>query len=132
VPLAAFVAALVLAAGGDGRAPAAAAAHHRAVLTPLTGDPFRVRGARFRPHERVRVTVTPTGGSPIVRRVRASARGRFVLAFPGLMVACRGVKGVAVGSRGSRAAFALLSVRCGRGPGRTAGPTRGRLARPLR
>jgi hypothetical protein len=128
VPLAALVAARALAAGGDGRAPAGPAGHRDAVLTPLTGDPFRVRGARFGPRGRVRVTVTPTGRATIVRRVRATARGTFVLLFRGV-TACRGVKGVAAGSRGSRAAFALSSVRCAGGLA-TADRPRGRGQRP--
>jgi hypothetical protein len=89
-------------------APEAAA---RAVLAPVAGTPFRVRGSRFRPSERVRVTVTPAGRAGIVRRIRASRRGTFVLAFRGLQ-ACRGVHGTARGSRGSRAAFQFSSVRC--------------------
>jgi hypothetical protein len=83
----------------------------RAVLKPIAGTPFRVQGRRFRPNERVRVTVTPAGRTGIVRRVRASRRGTFVLAFRGLE-ACQGVHGTARGSRGSRAAFQFSSVRC--------------------
>jgi hypothetical protein len=89
----------------------ASAATARAVLKPIAGTPFRVRGSRFLPSERVRVTVTPTGRAGIVRRVRASRRGVFVLAFRGLQ-ACQGVHGTARGSRGSRAAFQFSSVRC--------------------
>jgi hypothetical protein len=83
----------------------------RAVLKPIAGTPFRVRGSRFRTSERVRVTVTPTGRTGIVRRVRASRGGTFVLAFRGVR-ACQGVHGTARGSRGSRAAFQFSSVRC--------------------
>jgi hypothetical protein len=90
----------------------AAAAPRRASLLPSNGDPFRVRGSGFRRRERVRVTVTPIGATTgRTRRVRASARGTFVLAFPGVEP-CRGVRGKAVGSRGSRASFVLNSVTC--------------------
>jgi hypothetical protein len=83
----------------------------RAVLMPVAGDPFRVRGSRFRARERVLVTVAETGRAGIGRRGRASAGGTFVLAFVGVE-ACRGVHGTARGSRGSRAAFQFSSVRC--------------------
>jgi hypothetical protein len=99
------------AAGGAGARGAAPDATARAILTPVAGTPFRVRGSRFRANERVRVTITPTGRTGIVRRVRASGRGTFVLAFRRVQ-ACRGVHGTARGSRGSRAAFQFSSVRC--------------------
>jgi len=89
----------------------AAATTRRAVLTARNTTPFRVGGARFLAGERVRVTVTPTGGTGIVRRVTASRRGTFVLGFPGVHV-CAGVSGKAVGSRGSRASFALSAIMC--------------------
>ena len=83
----------------------------RAVLIARSVMPFRVSGARFLPGERVRVTVTPTGGAGIVRRVTASRRGTFVLAYRSVHV-CAGVSGKAVGSRGSRAAFSLSAIMC--------------------
>jgi hypothetical protein len=88
-----------------------AATTRRAVLIARSVTPFRVSGARFLPGERVRVTVTPTGGAGIVRRVTASRRGTFVLAYRSVHV-CAGVSGKAVGSRGSRAAFALSAIMC--------------------
>src|SRR4051812_27437668 len=102
------------ACGGADTEPAAAASHatvHRARLTPAAGDPFRVRGSGFRARERVRVTVTPTGGAGITRRVRATGRGTFVLAFRGIR-GWGGVKGVAGGTRGSHASFQFSSVTC--------------------
>jgi hypothetical protein len=98
-------------AGSPAAATAAKAASRRALLVPLAGTPFRVRGSRFGAGERVRVTVTPTGRAAIVRRVRASRRGAFVLAFARVR-ACRGVQGTATGSRGSLASFQFSSVRC--------------------
>jgi hypothetical protein len=89
----------------------AAATSRRAVLFARNTTPFRVTGARFLAGERVRVTVTPTGGAGIVRRVIATRRGTFVVAFPGVHV-CAGVSGKAVGSRGSRAAFSLSAIMC--------------------
>jgi hypothetical protein len=89
----------------------AATTTHRAVLIARSVTPFRVVGSRFRAGERVRVTVRPTGGAGIVRRVTASRRGTFSLAFAGVHV-CAGVSGKAVGSRGSRAAFSLSAIMC--------------------
>jgi hypothetical protein len=117
--LTALLAILALAGGRDGGssqgAPAtgsaAPVASRRAVLLPAVGDPFRVRGSRFRAHERVRVTVTPSTGHAITRRVRATGRGTFVLAFAGVEP-CRGVEGVAAGSRGSHASFQFSSFTC--------------------
>ena len=87
------------------------AARHRATLVPVSGDPFKVRGAGFRARERVRVTVTPTGGDAIVRRVRATGHGAFALAFAGVQP-CGGLEGVAAGSRGSHASFQFSSLTC--------------------
>jgi hypothetical protein len=112
------LAALALAAGagaGSGAAPdpsghgSAPAARHRATLMPVVGDPFKVRGSGFRARERVRVTVTPTGGERTIRRIRATGRGTFVLAFSGIRP-CGGVEGVAAGSRGSHASFQFSSL----------------------
>jgi len=115
------LAALVLAAGattgsGSGAAPDPAGpgadpARHRATIRPLAGDPFRVRGFGFRARERVRVTITPTGGEALTRRVRASGRGTFVLAFSGVQ-SCGGVEGVAAGTRGSHASFQFSTFTC--------------------
>jgi hypothetical protein len=59
----------------------------------------------------VRVTVTPTGGSGITRRVRANGHGAFTLAF-GRVDSCGGMHGVAAGSRGSHASFQFSSIMC--------------------
>jgi hypothetical protein len=104
----------VAACGGAETDPAPAASHaatRRAVLMPAVGDPFRVRGSGFRARERVRVVVTPTGRAGITRRVRATGRGTFVLAYAGIE-ACGGVEGVAAGSRGSHASFQFSSFTC--------------------
>jgi ABC-type sugar transport system substrate-binding protein len=107
----------VLAALGAGIAMAdpAPAAHdataRRALLMPVGSNPFRVRGSGFRAREAVRVTITPTGKRGITRRVRASGRGTFTLAFAGID-SCGGVHGVAAGARGSRASFQFSSIMC--------------------
>jgi hypothetical protein len=120
--LTAAIALVVLLAAGaaafarPGARPAAsrdpeAVTTRRAVLIARSVTPFRVTGSRFRPGERVRVTVTPTGGAGLVKRVTASRRGTFALRFPGVHV-CAGVSAKAVGSRGSRAAFSLSAIMC--------------------
>jgi hypothetical protein len=104
-------AALAHADGSQGRAAATtqpAAGAHRAVLLPTTSAPLRVRGSGFRGRESVRVTVTPSSGYAIVRRIRATSRGTFALTFAGVDP-CGGVEGVAAGSRGSHASFQLSS-----------------------
>jgi len=118
VPL---LAAVALAANvGAGPSPGApdpagqtgTAAKRRAVLMPVeTGDPFRVRGSGFHAHERVRVTITPTGHEPRIRGIRATGRGTFALSFAAIQ-ACQGVEGVAAGSRGSHASFQYSSLSC--------------------
>jgi|1186.fasta_scaffold97063_2 hypothetical protein len=98
--------------GADGdHAPATRAAKRQALLMPAGSNPFRVRGSGFRARERVRVTITPTGGSGIMRRVRANARGTFTVAFA-RVDSCGGVHGVAAGSRGSRASFQFSAIMC--------------------
>ena len=120
--LAAAIAVVVLLAAGavasarpEAR-PAAARDPHavttrRAVLIARSVTPFRVVGSRFLAGERVRVTVTPTGGAGLVQRVTASRSGTFVLVYRGVHV-CAGVSGKAAGSRGSRAAFSLSAIMC--------------------
>ena len=95
------------AAGGATARPAA----RRATLMPIAGEPFKVRGSGFHARERVRLVVRVSTGRGGARRVRASSRGTFVVAFRGVE-ACRGVSGVATGSRGSRASFRFSSLRC--------------------
>jgi hypothetical protein len=120
--LAAAIAVVVLLAAGAAafarsapRSARAADPHgvttRRAVLIARSVTPFRVSGSRFLAGERVRVTVTPTGGPGLVRRITASRAGAFVLVFRGVHV-CAGVSGKAVGSRGSRAAFSLSAIMC--------------------
>jgi hypothetical protein len=107
----AAVAALALACGDGSASPGDAAvlpASRHAVLQPDGLAPLRLRGTGFRPRERVRVTVTPSAGAPIVRRVRANGHGRFGVTFAGISP-CAGVEARATGTRGSRASFQLSS-----------------------
>ena len=74
-------------------------------------DPLKVRGSGFKRRERVRVTVTPTGGAGVTKRFRAKRNGSFTATF-GAIQACNGFEAVAVGRRGSRASFQFSAVGC--------------------
>ena len=110
-----FAAGTAGAAGFAGATPGAAgpcrppSAARSSCPSPATRS--KVRGTGFRARERVRVTVRPSTGDAIVRRVRATGRGTFALAFSGVD-ACGGVEGVAAGSRGSNASFQFSSLTC--------------------
>jgi hypothetical protein len=110
--------AAVAACGGEGdtgasasAAGASAAPSARPVLMPAGTEPFRVRGAGFRAREHVRLAITPSAGTLIVRRLHASRAGTFAASFEGVD-ACAGVEGVATGGHGTRASFQLSSLGC--------------------
>ena len=81
-----------------------ASAHRHARIVPASVDPVRVKGTGFAPHERVRVTVTPSAGDPVTRHVRAGRHGRFTVAFP-TVEASGGYEAVAAGNAGGHASF---------------------------
>src|SRR4051795_9263996 len=87
--------ALVLAAAALGAGPDPALGR-AATLVPAQVSPLKLKGSSFLRRERVRVTVTPTAGTAVVRRVRARADGSFVLAFPRVST-CGGFAATAVG-----------------------------------
>jgi hypothetical protein len=98
---------LVAAACGDdsGSArPAASKPAARATLMPAGTSPLKLKGSGFHAGESVKVTVTPSAGEGVTRRVRAGRSGSFSVGFPGID-ACGGLNGVARGSRGSHASF---------------------------
>jgi hypothetical protein len=103
----AIVAALAACTGSI--AAASGARHARLIATGFA--PFKVKGTGFHVRERVRLTVTPSTGDRIVRRVRATRGGTFVVSFPGVE-SCAGVSGVATGNRGSHASFQFSSLVC--------------------
>jgi len=83
----------------------------RPTLLPASLQPLKLKGARFAPRERVRVTVESLRGSA-TRQVRASANGSFVVSFSGVNP-CDGLSVRAAGERGSRASLQLASALCG-------------------
>jgi len=79
-------------------------------LAPLT-----VRGANFRPGERVKLLVN--AGRPITRAVRAGARGRFVVRLGvGLDAGTCSASVQAIGAAGSRALVDLARPGCDERP----------------
>jgi hypothetical protein len=92
------------ACGDEGDVDDVARPPARAVLRPASITPLKLQGTGFHPGESVRVTVTPSTGGGVTRRVRAGRRGSFVVGFPGID-ACGGLEGDARGSRGSQASF---------------------------
>jgi hypothetical protein len=86
-----------------------AAASTAPQLRIVSAQPAVVVGVGFRPHEKVRLLVTP---GPSTRTVRAGQRGRFRatmrLAIPG----CGSFVVQAIGNRGSRAMIDRTGVDC--------------------
>jgi len=105
IALAAVVAAavaLVLSGVGTG-----AGSSKRPSLRFAQMVPLRIAGSHFRAHERVRVTATVSATNS-TRRLRASRRGSFVVAFAVGAGHCSEVRVVAVGGGGSRATLKHL------------------------
>jgi hypothetical protein len=77
----------------------------------MDASPIAIRGAGFKAHERVRVSVF--AGERATKRLTAGIRGGFVVRFTGLDPnACAGFSAVAVGSEGSRASFKRAPGTC--------------------
>jgi hypothetical protein len=114
------VLALALAPPGAAASPSAAPAPS---LRFLDLTPALVRGARFAPGERVRVTLR-AGTDRRVRTIRAAARGGFTVNFGRLREQdrCSGLVSIAaVGARGDRAFYRLPAMAC---PAMASGPFR--------
>jgi hypothetical protein len=73
--------------------------------------PTTLRGFGFRPHEHVRL-VAVAGTTRSVRKVVASALGRFGVHVRGDVNACTGVSVTAVGSMGTRATLKRAPGQC--------------------
>jgi hypothetical protein len=97
---------LVVAAAGlaalafDGASPAARTSSPALRLVDAT--PLTVRGTGFAGHERIRLRLKRESGV-VVRRVQATATGRFVFRFGVVVPPCPTWVVVARGSLGSRA-----------------------------
>ena len=98
----------MLGAGAGGSEGAAVGKPALKLAKPV---PLTVQGMRFRPGERVRVTVrdVPNGR----RKVTAGPRGGFVVRFAGVVYdRCDGLFVSAVGSQGSRATLKRPQLFC--------------------
>jgi hypothetical protein len=92
---------------------ATASAAPRASLRVTGSKPLALSGRHFHARERVRVTLTPSSGGPVVRHVTASRGGRFSVTFKHVPVGpCGGFSAVATGSGGSRAMLARMHPDC--------------------
>jgi hypothetical protein len=89
-----------------------AAATTRATLR-LVDDttPPTLRGAGFQAREHVRVVIV-AGDVRSVKRVIATARGRFTVRVLGDIDACTGFSASAIGSKGTRAALKRPPGQC--------------------
>ncbi len=111
--LAALVGAAALAAAVPVGAPAAQTARGKPQLSAVVGiGPLTVRGWRFAPRERVKVTATIGAGSQQVRRPVADRRGRFLVRFSLRIPRCATVLLRARGTNGSRVAYQLPRPDC--------------------
>jgi hypothetical protein len=96
---------LVLAVAGIG-----ATNGPRATLRAIDLEPLTLRGASFKPSERVKLLVAAP--KPSQRVVRADARGRFRVVLALAVDGCDAVVVQAIGARGSRAAFRHDALDC--------------------
>jgi hypothetical protein len=80
-----------------------------ASLRLLESTPLQVGGSGFAARERVRVMASAAKVS-VTKRVRASRRGAFKVAFSFSAGHCTGLRVVAVGSAGSRATLKRLPL----------------------
>jgi hypothetical protein len=102
--------AAVLALGAGSSANAA----KRPALTIVDTSPLVVRGANFKPAERVKLLVNY--GKPLSRAVRAGPRGGFVVRLGVSVNGCTAVVVQAIGARGSRAMADLTMPGCDERP----------------
>jgi hypothetical protein len=78
-------------------------------LRIVSVEPAVVIGVSFRPHEKVRLLITP---GPATRTVRAGQRGRFRATFRLVLPRCGSFVVQAIGNHGSRAMIDRTGVDC--------------------
>jgi hypothetical protein len=109
IGLVVVVLALGLALLGSAAAPGGES-RQKATLKLSAGIPVTLRGAHFRPNERVRVTLS--GERRLTKQVTASRAGAFVVRFEAAYDRCSAEIALAVGARGSRAGLKLPPLGC--------------------
>jgi hypothetical protein len=101
-------------------ASAAAAATNagRPLVRPIDRSPLVVRGANFKPGEKVSLRVVVRGRSRLAPKpAAASMRGAFTFRFPSLALGnCASFTISATGSGGSRAVYTMHPPPCGPAP----------------
>jgi hypothetical protein len=103
---------LTLAAIGVAAAGTGESSTRTARLSVVSVNPLTVRGTRFQPRERVRVTLV-TDSATRTRRVSAGAAGRFLVGFASVSVhRCSTLFVEAIGSEGSLARFKRAQPLC--------------------
>jgi hypothetical protein len=105
--LALVLAALVFSLLGQ----SSAAATHATLRFVDDTTPPTLRGTGFQPREHVRVTVV-SGATRTVKRVVATAGGRFSVRTPGDLNDCVGFAATAIGSKGTHAMFKRAPGQC--------------------
>jgi hypothetical protein len=89
----------------------AAAATPRATLRLVDDVPATLRGAGFQPREHVRIVIV-AGTTRTVKKVVATARGRFVVHVRADANDCAGFSATAVGNKGTRATLKRAPGQC--------------------
>jgi hypothetical protein len=89
----------------------AAATSRGTLLLNDDTSPPTLRGAGFHSREHVRIVVV-AGPTRAVKKVVATALGRFAVRVPGDVNACAGFSATAVGSKGTRASFKRAPGQC--------------------
>jgi hypothetical protein len=93
-----------------GSAASGSESRKKATLKLTSGMPLTLRGANFRPHERVRITVSSELRR--TKQVTANGSGIFLVRFQDAYDRCTGLLAVAVGASGSRAMLKMPILGC--------------------
>ena len=88
-----------------------AAATHATLRLVDDTTPVKLRGTGFQSREHVRVVIV-AGSTRTVKRVVATAVGRFTVRVAGDVNACAGFSATAVGSKGTRASLKRAPGEC--------------------
>jgi hypothetical protein len=94
-----------------------ASSSSRPTVRPVERDPLVVRVAHFKPKEQVVIRVVVRGAGRFAKTAAAGGRGGLSMRFASLTLGqCSAFTIIAVGSRGSRATFAMHPPPCGPAP----------------
>jgi hypothetical protein len=90
----------------------------RPLVRPVDRSPLVVRGANFKPDEKVAVRVVVRGRARLAPKpAAATVRGAFTVRFPSVVLGdCAAFTIIATGSRGSAARYTMHPPPCGPAP----------------